>query len=124
MNNTLSFSSVRLLNSFIRGIYYSRFGKLIITGIVAFIMSLILLLTVSIRASAGVGENPAGANATISYMSYHIQDGDTLWSIASEYRYGDYSTRDFVREIKTLNGLKKDTIHIGCYILVPVCTYD
>ncbi len=111
-----------------RNLYFSInrsvFGKLIITGLVAFIMATVLLLSVSTYVAAGVGENPAASDATISYESYVVQDGDTLWTIASEYKFGDYSTREFVSEIKTLNGLSKDTIHTGCYILVPVRSYS
>jgi len=120
MYNTALFSPIRSLYSNIAGTF---FVKLIITGLVAFIMAMVLLFSVSTHVEAGVGESSASNLATISYESYFIQDGDTLWSIASEYRYGDYSTGDFVDEIKSLNGLKKDTIHTGCYILIPVCTY-
>ncbi len=112
----------------IRNLYFtinrSFITKLFITGLVAFIMAMALLLSVSTHVAAGVGENPAASDATISYEVYFVQDGDTLWTIASEYKFGDYSTREFVSEIRTLNGLSKDTIHTGCYILVPVCTYN
>ncbi len=121
MYNTLFTKSVR---NFYFAINSSVLGKLIITGLVAFIMAMVLLLSISTHVAAGVGENPAASNATISYESYVVQDGDTLWTIASEYKFGDYSTREFVSEIKTLNGLSKDTIHSGCYILIPVCTYN
>lgn len=112
----------------IRDLYFtinrSFITKLFITGLVAFIMVMALLLSVSTHVAAGVGENPAASYATISYEAYFVQDGDTLWTIASEYKYGDFTTQDFVTEIKSLNGLHRDTIHSGCYILVPVCTYN
>ncbi len=110
------------LSAPIRSFYSNISRKVIITGIVAFIMTLVLLFTISTHVAAGVGENSSASNATISYESYLIQDGDTLWSIASEYKYGEYTTLSYLQELKTLNGLKKDTIHTGCYILVPVCT--
>ena len=121
MYNTLFTKSVRNLYFAINS---SVLGKLIITGLVAFIMAMVLLLSVSTHVAAGVGENPAASDATISYEAYFVQDGDTLWTIASEYKYGDFTTQDFVTEIKSLNGLHRDTIHSGCYILVPVCTYN
>ena len=108
----------------ISSLHRSFFVNLIITGLVAFILAGVLILSVSIHVAAGVGETSAASDATISYDSYIVREGDTLWSIASEYKFGDYSTGEFVSQIKSLNGLSKDTIHTGCYILIPSCTYD
>ena len=54
-----------------------------------------------------------------TYESVYISSGDSLWSIAQEYR-GTQSTAVFVRELKELNGLSSDDIQAGYYLLVPV----
>lgn len=52
--------------------------------------------------------------------SVEIQEGDTLWSIASDYITEEYSNiKDYIKEIKASNGLVSDTIHEGNYIIVP-----
>ena len=53
------------------------------------------------------------------YTSIQIEDGDSLWSIAQEYR-GIEDTADFVEDLKALNGLSSDRLQAGSYILVPV----
>ena len=99
------------------------FKRVFIAGLVAFFTVMILIFSITTHVAAGEGETPAVTNATISYESYYIKEGDTLWGIASEYKYGDYSTREFIDRIKTLNGLDKDSIKAGYYVLIPVCTY-
>ena len=55
-----------------------------------------------------------------SYTSIEIRPGDSLWSIASEYMTDDYdSIQEYVRDIKSLNGLGSDEIHAGKFLLVP-----
>lgn len=54
-----------------------------------------------------------------AYESVYISSGDSLWSIAQQYR-GDQDTAVFVENLKMLNGLSSDHIQAGYYILVPV----
>lgn len=52
--------------------------------------------------------------------SVQIQQGDTLWSIASRYFSDEYrDVNDYIDEIMISNGLESDTIHAGNYIIVP-----
>ena len=53
-------------------------------------------------------------------VSVQIQEGDSLWSIASEYMSREYkSVKHYVKEIKRTNNLTSDTIHTGCHLIVP-----
>lgn len=55
-----------------------------------------------------------------SYTRIEIRPGDSLWSIASEHMSEEYeSVQDYVREIKSLNGLGSDEIHAGRFLLIP-----
>ena len=55
-----------------------------------------------------------------SYTSIEIRPGDSLWSIAAEYITDDYdSVQDYVREIKSWNGLETDEIHAGRFLIIP-----
>lgn len=54
------------------------------------------------------------------YVSIEIEDGDTLWSLAKEHMGVGYSNiNDYVKDIKSVNGISSDTIHSGNYILIP-----
>ena len=53
------------------------------------------------------------------YKSVEIQEGDSLWGLAKEYREGGtLSAREYVEELKRMNNLKEDTIHTGQYLTV------
>ena len=53
------------------------------------------------------------------YKSITIEHGDSLWSIAEEYRTDAYtSTQEYIDEIKKLNALTSETIHEGQHLLV------
>lgn len=55
-----------------------------------------------------------------SFTTIEIEAGDTLSSIAAEYSISSVEDADYIQEVKEINNLKSDTIHIGCYLLVPV----
>lgn len=69
------------------------------------------------------GKSPKAAETDTGFKSYtsiEIKSGDSLWSIASEYMTDDYdSIQEYVRDIKSLNGLGSDEIHAGKFLLVP-----
>lgn len=54
------------------------------------------------------------------FKSIEIEEGDTLWSIASEYISYDYysSVNDYIYEIKKMNGISGNTIQSGQYLIV------
>lgn len=55
-----------------------------------------------------------------TFKSVEIKAGDTLWSIASEYYTKEYKDiRNYIEVIKDCNSLKSDTIHSGCYLIIP-----
>ncbi|MGN0155573.1 MAG: LysM peptidoglycan-binding domain-containing protein [Lachnospiraceae bacterium] len=55
-----------------------------------------------------------------SFMSIEIENGDTLTSIAREYAVSEAEYTDYIAEVKSINNLKSDTIHAGCYLMIPV----
>ena len=53
------------------------------------------------------------------YKSITIQEGESLWSIAQEYRTDAYKdTCEYIHELKELNGLTSETIHEGQHLIV------
>ncbi|MDO5406189.1 MAG: LysM peptidoglycan-binding domain-containing protein [Eubacteriales bacterium] len=53
------------------------------------------------------------------YTSIQLRGGDSLWEIADQYADGSgYSTREYLDELKRVNGLKGEEIHSGEYLTV------
>ena len=55
------------------------------------------------------------ASATPAVKTYTVKAGDSLWRIAAQ-QLGNGAR---YKEIKTLNGLKNDTIHAGQVLKLP-----
>lgn len=69
---------------------------------------------------------PANANAAREgdrykyYTSVYVSQGESLWSIASEYWTKEYpDIQAYIREIKRLNGISSDNIQSGKYLCIP-----
>ena len=52
------------------------------------------------------------------YKTITIQPGDTLWSIAKEYKTSKYSTQEYVDELMIMNDLHNDNITSGMKLVV------
>ncbi len=57
-------------------------------------------------------DNETEDGACPALTIYFVQAGDTLWNIAKKYRTS-------VNKIKSANGLKDDSLHIGRKLLIP-----
>lgn len=55
-----------------------------------------------------------------SFITIQIERGDTLTSIAEEYALSEADYLKYIDEVKEINNLKDETIHAGCYLLVPI----
>ena len=84
---------------------------------VTIILFLIFLFSMGYNATAEAGN----LNDMKGYESVLIKDGDTLSSIATCYakEYSNYSDRDYMDAIVSLNSLTTEHIQSGVYILLP-----
>lgn len=57
-----------------------------------------------------------------SFISIEIENGDTLTSIAKLYAKSETEYDEYISEVMSINNLHNDTIHSGCYLLIPVYT--
>ena len=87
-------------------------AAMILTAIMAIVFSIGALST---RAASSVIKKK-------HYESVLLQNGDTLTTLSSEYRDDEEQTYDeFVSDVCSANDLSDpDTIHEGCYLLIPV----
>ena len=65
-------------------------------------------------------DNESSANQQFKYYkSIMIEAGDSLWSIAEEYKTEHHeSTQDYIDDLVVLNDLSSETIHAGQYLMV------
>lgn len=83
---------------------------------------LILVITIVFFGGMHIVKADEAVEYEKSFVSIEIKHGDTLTSIAQEYAKSAADYNDYIDEVKNINSLKDDTIHSGCYLLIPVYT--
>lgn len=61
------------------------------------------------------------------YKSIMIEEGDTLWSIASQNLNDvniNITISAYIKEIMKMNGLQSDRITAGMYLVIPYYSND
>lgn len=92
-----------------------KYQSMVAIGILAICVTLISIGMISTHVSA---KKMTEREKTV--VSVKIEKGDTLWGIASDYLTEEYKdVQSYINEIMITNGLTSDTIHEGCYIIVP-----
>ena len=89
---------------------YRRFAGFLLT-----LVCVLIFVLVFTKKTAGSYD---GYNET--YQSVMVTPGDTLWSLAEDYKMPGTSTRRFVKELKHINAMKKNDLKYGDFIIVPV----
>ena len=52
------------------------------------------------------------------YLSYEVKYGDTYWSIAEEYKMPDDDIREWISEVKKVNGVNSDYLRSCCHLII------
>lgn len=89
-----------------------------------FLISMVLSMVIAVFCACRTFAQADGSRklpAYKYYTSYEIKEGDSLWSIAQTYMDDEHydSVYDYIKEVKSINGLTKDTIHADCYLVIP-----
>lgn len=89
---------------------------LLATAVVAAAVCLILVSNKKVVSADESGKEP---QLNKYYKSITIEPGDTLWSIAEEYKSGAYkTTKDYVEELMDMNGVHSGRITSGQKLVV------
>ena len=81
------------------------------------IASVVLVASIVCGTILSQAKNPESNKVQYKYYkSITIEQGDTLWNLAKEYACDN--VHDYIKEIKSLNGLTSETIHEGQHLVI------
>ena len=86
--------------------------------VVSFILTVTLIFTIILTNSLKTSANENRSSSERLYSSIMINDGDTLWSIAEEYKPADVSVKDYIKSLKSINGIASDNIQSGNHLII------
>lgn len=88
--------------------------------LMAFTVCLVLVIAVSYYSITSHAESEVGNVSFKYYTDIEVEYGDSLWSIAQEYRDSHYdSIFDYMNEVRSINHITGDTIKEGQILIVP-----
>ncbi len=88
------------------------------TALVIIIVTVCVILFTN-KTVTNADESGEAAKLNKYYKTITIESGDTLWSIAKEYKSGEYkNTKEYVDELMSMNNLHSDEIMSGQKLLV------
>lgn len=83
------------------------------------VAALVCIILFSSKNVTSAGESGEAVPLTKYFKTITIEQGDTLWSLAEEYKSGDSrSTREYVKELRRMNDLHSDQINAGQKLVV------
>lgn len=85
-----------------------------------FIKSILVLLFLIIILVFGFSNSFTKKEIKTTECDYIVSKGERLWDIAEQYKRPDQDIREYIYEIKKLNGLDESTIYEGQTIKVIV----
>ena len=105
-----------------------RVRTVYVEKLIFFVSAMIIALILSIIAgrklvSAHDDRKNEPVNFTY-YKSIEVQEGDTLWNIASAYADEGTSVKAYIKELKEINHLDSDSIQEGSYLTVAYTDQD
>jgi len=78
----------------------------------------VMMITIAVT-SLMFAANVQGADTAERYQTVVVEQGDTLWNIASEYNNGQ-ELRSYIDEVKKANNMESSVIYEGDVLKMPV----
>lgn len=87
--------------------------------LMVFVLTTLLMNMNLVKTAKGTGESAKVYREKI-VTTICVEKDSTLWDIATRYYTEEYrDLNDMIDEIKKSNGIVKDTIHEGAYLIIP-----
>lgn len=87
--------------------------------LMVFVLTTLLMNMNLVKTAKGTGES-AEVHREKIVTTICVEKDSTLWDIATRYYTEEYQDlNDMIDEIKKSNGIVKDTIHEGAYLIIP-----
>lgn len=94
------------------------YKRLIASG--CFTLVLALILSIALFGFSTKASEDSNVPMYKYYTSIQITAGDTLWSLAQKYDAPhSNSVKNYINEVKDMNGLTDDTLMNGQYLIIP-----
>ena len=85
-----------------------------------FITAVVIMMAMIIgTATAVIGIGSSTALTKHECATEYVNSGETLWSIANEYKSDDTDVRKAVYEICKVNDIKADQLQAGMTLIIP-----
>lgn len=97
--------------------HHANIRRRLLSIIILSVFLLIIVLLVRQHHSAFVAEADGRSRR---YISIQIEEGDSLWSIASEHKSESTDIIHYINSIREINHLKSDDIYAAQYLIIPV----
>ena len=91
------------------------FKRYLQTAVVMIFFALVLTGFISINNTAKAEAIPEPERY---YTSIRIQPGDTLWEIASDFKWEGQSIQEYIGEVMEMNHLSSEQITAGQYLMI------
>jgi hypothetical protein len=86
-------------------------NKYIIKNKFRFMVSVSLIMIIAVTSVFTLAVSARG-NSEVSMIPEYVEEGDTLWSLSSDYS-GEMDIRDYIDRVIDINGLQSATIRPG-----------
>ena len=85
-----------------------------------FVALFVLISAILLTGFSMSAEESSDSSRNKYFTSISVEEGDSLWTIATEYRTEEYNGIDkYIKELKSINNLVDDTIKAGETLIVP-----
>lgn len=101
----------------VRKKHSSYIAKRLLSVIILSVFLLVVVLLFRQHHSSYVAE---ANNEPQRYISIRIEEGDSLWSIASEYKSQATDIKHYMNTIRELNNIQGSVIYASEYLIIPV----
>ena len=84
------------------------------------LLLIVFFLIISLFITRGTAVGQTHSEPTARYISIQIEEGDSLWSIASRYKEPSQDITHFMDSIRRVNHLTSDQIIASEYLIIPL----